>query len=259
MGKFPNLAGYDMTESHMPAQALYRARKEGARIPSALLQSADRSAAYAIQDATLAAIGPIGGWKVGAARTGAEPTCAPLPAQCLLPDGVAFSGPAWRLRGIEAEVAFLLGADLPPRPAAYSVQEVAAAIVAVMPVIEVVETRLSDWFDAPPPALLADLLSHGALVMGPRQPFDPAWLDLRKTEAVLHFNDQVVAHTVGGHPCPDIGALLAWLANHCMRRNGGLKRGQVLTTGSCTGMLFASQGMRVNADIAGLAPLSLSF
>lgn len=248
-----------MNESHMPAQVLHRVRQEGRRIPSALLQSDDRSAAYAIQDATLAVIGPIGGWKVGASQPGAEPTCAPLPAQCLLPAGVAFSGPAWRLRGVEAEVAFLLGADLPPRAVPYTMEEVAAAIVSVMPVIEVVETRLSDWFDAAPSALLADLLSHGALVMGQCQPFDPKWLDLRQTEVVLHFNDQVVAHTIGGHPSPDIGALLVWLANHCMKRNGGLKRGQILTTGSCTGMLFASADMRVNADIAGLASLSLSF
>src|SRR5687768_14457374 len=54
------------------------------------------------------------------AGPGQEPTCAPLPAAGLLPDGALLRGPAWRLRGIEVEVAFQLGADLPPRPTPYA-------------------------------------------------------------------------------------------------------------------------------------------
>ncbi|HJS03211.1 MAG TPA: 2-oxopent-4-enoate hydratase [Variovorax sp.] len=241
------------------ARALNRARREGRRVPSTLLQPVSLREAYAIQDATLVAIGPVGGWKVGARGPGQEPTCAPLPAAGLLPDGALLQGPAWRLRGIEVEVAFQLGADLPPRPAPYTLGDLRFAIESVLPVIEVVETRLADWLGAGAQAQLADLLSHGALVTGQRQPFEPGWFDLERTEAVLRFDEQIVAHTVGEHPCPDAGALLVWLANHCSARGAGLKAGQVLTSGSCTGLLFASQGTAVRVEVDGLAPLGVSF
>ncbi|CAN7760853.1 MULTISPECIES: 2-keto-4-pentenoate hydratase [unclassified Variovorax] len=241
------------------ARALYIARRDGRRVPSALVQPADRHEAYAIQDATLAALGTVGGWKVGARAPGLEPTCAPLPAEGLRSDGALLKGPAWRLRGIEVEVGFQLGVDLPSRAAPYTLDELAFAIESVLPVIEVVETRLADWLGAGSDAQLADLLSHGALVLGRRQPFEPAWFDLAKVEAVLRFGEQIVAHTVGEHPSPDAGTLLEWLANHCSARGVGLKAGQVITSGSCTGMLFASQGTAVRVEIAGLAPLSVSF
>jgi 2-keto-4-pentenoate hydratase len=53
--------------------------------------------------------------------------------------------------------------------------------------------------------------------------------------------------------------LLVWLANRCRGRGAGLQAGQVVTTGSCTGMLFASPGTAVHAEVAGLAPLSAFF
>lgn len=241
------------------ARALWVARREGRRVPQALVQPADRREAYAIQDATLAAIGAIGGWKVGARGADHEPTCAPLPAEGLLPDGAVLQGPAWRLRGIEAEVGFRLGTDLPPRAAPYTTEEIASAVDAVLPVIEVVESRLADWLGAGSEAQLADLLNHGALVVGQPQPFAPAWFDLRQAEAELRFDDQIVAHTVGEHPSPDAGSLLTWLANHCAARGAGLKAGQIVTSGSCTGLLFASQGTAVRVAIQGLQPLGLSF
>jgi len=62
------------------AQALCRARLDGRRVSSARLRIQGHDEAYAIQDATLAAIGPVGGWKVGAPGPGQQPICAPLPA-----------------------------------------------------------------------------------------------------------------------------------------------------------------------------------
>ncbi|MDM0073914.1 2-oxopent-4-enoate hydratase [Variovorax sp. J2P1-59] len=241
------------------ARALSRARRDGRRVLSALLQARSRDEAYAIQDATLVAIGPIGGWKVGVPGPGQDPICAPLPAAGLVRGGATLDGSAWHLRGIEAEIAFRLGSDLPPRAWPYTREEVALAIASVLPVIEVAETRLADWLDADPVAFLADLLSHGGLVQGEPEAFDPAWLDLKLTEVVMRFDDQVVAHTVGGHTHPDVGGLLVWLANHCMARGAGLQAGQIVTTGSCTGMLFASQGTAVHAEVAGLAPLAVFF
>lgn len=228
-------------------------------MPSSLLRLRSREDAYAVQDASLAGLGPIGGWKVGLAADGGSPLCAPLPAAGLRPAGTVLRGPAWHLRGIEAGVCFRLGRDMPPRAAPYGADEAAAAIDAVLPAIEVAETRLADWLDAGCDAQLADLLCHGGLVLGPAQPFDPAWLDLRAVEAELRFDGQVVARTVAEHPVTDARGMLAWLANHCARRGTGLRAGQVVATGSCTGRLFASEGTHVRAELFGLAPIDAFF
>lgn len=241
------------------AQALYRARTEGRRIPAGALEPADAAEAYAIQDATLSHIGSPGGWKVGARAPGAEPTCAPLPAACLLADGAVLRGAEWRLRGIELEVGFLLGADLPARAEPYTAAELASVVAGVLPVLEVVETRLVDWLGAEPLAQLADLLSHGTLVLGPPRPIASAWFDLARVQAELRFDDQPVARTVGGHPSPDAAFLLGWLANHAADRGLPLRAGQVVTTGSCTGLLFASEGCSVRGEVAGLLPIGLQF
>ena len=67
------------------ARALYAARRDGVRLAPGALQPADQQAAYAIQDATLAALGTIGGWKVGARGPNLEPHCAPLPPRACCP------------------------------------------------------------------------------------------------------------------------------------------------------------------------------
>ena len=181
-----------MNDLSLPAaaagQALARAHRDATWVAPQLVQPADPREAYAIQDATLVALGTIGGWKVGARAAGREPTCAPLPAAGLLPDAVQLGGPAWRLRGIEVEVGFELARSLPPRAEPYALVDVVQALGAVLPVVEVVESRFADWLGAGDAAKLADLLSHGALVTGTRQPFAPAWLDLTHTEATLHFD-----------------------------------------------------------------------
>ena len=43
--------------------------------------------------------------------------------------------------------------------------------------------------------------------------------------------------------------MLTWLANHCAARGLGLTKGQIVTTGSCTGMLFAPAGSQVRGTV----------
>lgn len=169
--------------------------------------------AYAVQDALLAQLGPVGGWKVGAAGPQAEPGCAPLPA----------------------------------------------AFDAVLPVIEVVESRLLDRVGSDPLAQVADLQNHGALVLGAPCALPPALLDLRTLEVSLAFDGQPVAQTRGGNPAADVWRLVAWLVRHCAQRGQPLRAGQIVTTGSCTGMLPAPAGALVQAQVAGIGAISVQF
>ena len=241
------------------ARRLLDARRTRTRVSLADLALDDAAQAYAIQDLVLQSLGPIGGWKVGARGLEREPTCAPLAAAGILVSPAAMPDGTWRARGIETELAVRFDHDLPERDQPYTRADVEAAIGAVMPAIEVVETRLAEFPSAPPLDMLADMGAHGALVVGAAVDFKPGMLGAATLAAQQWFNDVEVADKVGGNPAIDIGRALVWLANHCAARGMGLRQGQVVTTGSCTGMLFAPAGSRVRGAVGGIGACAVSF
>jgi len=207
--------------------------------------------AYAIQDAVIRRLGGVAGWKVGARAPDAEPICAPIPTGRTFASPKRFGPNELRLRGIEAEIAFRIGRDLPPRSRPYTADEVATAVESAHAAIEVVESRFVDFRTAEPLAVLADSNSNGALAHGPPRGH-AVRIDQTAQAAGLSFGGDEVACTVGGNPAGDVWRLVAWLANHCAARCGGLRAGELVTTGSCTGLLFAPAGTRVVAELAGL-------
>jgi 2-keto-4-pentenoate hydratase len=219
----------------------------------------DADTAYAIQDATLAQIGPIGGWKVGSKGAGTQASCAPLPAAGIYASGSVLSGPQWSRRAIEAELAFRLGKDFDPGDRLPSREELLDAFDAMLPLIEVVETRLAATPCEEPLVSLADLLSHGALVLGKAVPLPAEAPDVRKLTATLYFDDRQVEHMTGTNPAGDIWPMLAWLARHCSLRGTPLKKGQIVTTGTCTGVQNAVAGQKVKAVLEGVGEVSFSF
>lgn len=219
----------------------------------------DASQAYAVQRRVLALSGqPVAGWKVGAKSPTAEPTCAPLPADAVLASpadaGAAGGLPAGAL--IEAEFAVRLARDLPPRERPYTAAEVVDAVDAFLPAIELVVSRFDDFRAQPALATLADSSSNFALVVGaPVRAF--ALDDLSRLAVRVTIGTAVAADTVGGNPARDPWRLLAWLANVGSAWAGGLKRGQVVTTGSFVGMLPAAAGDHVAIDVAGVGAASV--
>ena len=241
------------------ARRLLDARRTRTRISLDDLALNEAAHAYAVQDLVIQSLGPIGGWKVGAKGPDREPTCAPLPAAGILATPATLPDGAWRARGIETELALRIDTDLPEREAPYTLDEVVAAIGAVLPAIEVVDTRLLEFPKAAPLAMLADLGAHGALVTGAEVPFQPGLLATQKLAAQQWFDDKQVADQVGGNPAQDLGRVLVWLANHCAARGLGLRQGQIVTTGSCTGMLFAPAACRVRGKVDGLGGCEVGF
>ncbi|WP_235999656.1 fumarylacetoacetate hydrolase family protein [Bradyrhizobium uaiense] len=160
------------------------------------------------------------------------------------------------MRGVEVEVGLRLGRDLVGAP---SRSDCIRAVEALLPVVEVVETRLANWSESPALAKLADFQSHGALILGQPSAIDPATLDLRDVRAELAFDGQTVASTRGGNPASDAWRLLVWLAGHAEARGRPLRAGDVITTGSCTGLLFAAPAARVSAQVLRLGEVVLHF
>jgi 2-keto-4-pentenoate hydratase len=68
--------------------------------------------------------------------------------------------------GVEAELAYELACDLPPREQPYSAAEVLAAVRSAHAAIEVCDTRYAAWGVQGEWSRLADQACHGALVVG---------------------------------------------------------------------------------------------
>lgn len=203
--------------------------------------------AVAIQALVAEALGPVGGWKVGAATPQSTPSGAPLYASNLRFGSEPFAAADFNITGIEAEIGFRLGADLPPRAEPYSREEVMAAVASLHPTIEIVDTRFTALNGTDPLSHVADQVNHGALVVGPAL---EAWrhIDPPNEPVRLTFNDEVTVEHVGGNTAGEPIRLLQWLANEGARGFGGLKAGMVVTTGSCTGLLLVPPGTRVRAS-----------
>lgn len=240
------------------ADALAHAWTTGERLSNEQVPAADEAQAYAVQAAVAARLGPVGGWKVGARDDVSEPNCAPLPASGLVATGARLGLPAQSLRGVELEVAVRLGKDLPAPNGLPSREDVLAAIGEVIPAIEIVDSRMAQGRAAPAMARLADLQSHGALVLGTPSGVDPRHLAMPRVHAHLTFNGETVADMTGAHTAPDLWRLVAWLAVQAQAMGLPLRAGQVVTTGTCTGCILAPEGARVVGELAGIGRVELT-
>ncbi len=220
------------------------------------LMPADQTEAYAVQDIVAAAYGEIGGWKVGAPTPDATPTFAPMPVAWIVPSGAALG--THRYRGLEAEIAFLLGHDLPPRATPYTSDEVLAAIISCHPGIEVLESGLTDPAVATRLALIADLQMHGGFVYGPAV---LGWhsLDFSTEQVTLAIDGVIRVERTGSNTSGNLLRLLPWLANEGAARTGGLKAGQWITTGSWTGNLQGLNSSTVDVHFAHAGSVNLRF
>ena len=228
---------------------------------SAALRPQDAPQAYAVQDAVVRQRGAIAGWKVGAASPQALPARAALTCDSVwvAPAGQAVRLPAagFAVRGVEAELVYELGADLPPRATPYRAAELLAAVASVRAAIELCDTRYAAWAQQGEWSRLADQACHGALIVGSGTD-DVTGVHALEQSVRLSVNGSVaVQHAAWGNPAGDPLRLLLWLANEGAHSLGGLRAGQWVTTGSCTGTVLVAPGAVVVADFPGLGRAEL--
>lgn len=222
------------------------------------LTPVDMAEVYFVQDHVAAAFGEIGGWKIGAPNAEATPLFAPMPLAWMAPGGSTLKGERWRYRGLEAEIAFLVGEDLPPRDVPYTREEALAAMASCHPVIEVLESAFVDPAVAAKLAAFGDLQMHGGFVYGPA--FD-GWkgFDFNAETVVLAVDGIIRVERTGSNTSGDLLKLVPWLANEGAVRTGGLKKGQWITTGSWTGNTLATSSSTVSVDFGTAGHVDLCF
>lgn len=167
-------------------------------------------------------------------------------------------GMTHRFRGLEAEIAFLMGEDLPPRETAYSREEVVAAIASCHPAIEVIESGLIEPLQASRLTWIADLQIHGGFVYGDAVP-DWQRIDFTQEHVTLAVDGAVRVEKTGSNTSGDLMRLLPWLANEGASRTGGLKKGTWITTGSWTGLTQGSAGSSVDVQFSTAGRVGLRF
>ena len=212
--------------------------------------------AHAIQDAVTARLGQsVGAFKAMAPAAG-EPTRGVIYADTIHPSPARIAAARVPQCGVEGEVAFVFRRDLPPRAAAYTRDEIAAAVDACA-AIEVVTSRYRNSDTASTLEKLADCISNGAFVHA--TPYTE-WrgLELGKLKVTLTVNGATVLDQVGGHPTGDPLGVAVVLVN-MMRERGGVRAGQFVTCGSCTGLRYLQPGDVCGVRFEGLGAAEVTF
>ena len=210
----------------------------------------DRAAAYAVQQQVWHAL--IGdsrptAWKVGAPDRESEPTAAPVFPHRLLASPAALPASVFLGGGIEAEIAVRFGRDLPARATPYSRAELLAAVDALHVAIELVDTRLAEPAAAGPLWSLADNLSGNGLVLGDAI---AGWreADFAAATVAIRLDGRPLPTPPARQPLDDLFCCLPWWIGHA----GGVRAGDIVTTGAWTGMHPVGWPATVEVEFAGL-------
>jgi 2-keto-4-pentenoate hydratase len=197
----------------------------------------------------------IGAFKANAPAN-AEPTRGVIYADTICPSPARIPAAEVPQCGVEGEVAFVFRRDLPPRSTPYTRDEV-AAVVDACAAIEVVTSRYKDLDKASTLEKLADCISNGAFVHA--TPI-ANWrsLDLGKLGVTLTVNGTPVLQQTGGHPTGDPLGVAVVLVN-MMRDLDGVRAGQFVTCGSCTGLRFLKPGDVCGVRFEGLGSAEVTF
>lgn len=164
------------------------------------------------------------------------------PAKCIQPKA-------------EAEIAFVLGKDLPsPETTA---ADVAAAVATVHAAIEIVDSRIADW-----KITFADTVADNgssAFFVLAQQGLPLAGLDLEGAAMEMTFNGEVVSTGVGAAALGNPLNAAAWLAQTLAARGEPLKAGDVLLAGALGPMVALTPGVTVQASVGGIGTCSFTY
>jgi 2-keto-4-pentenoate hydratase len=250
------------------AEALWNARANGGLIAiDAALKPASVAAAYAAQTEAIALSGMTQvGWKIGAAAQAAmdmlvldAPFLGPIMApHCQGNDAEVALMPV-QSPGLETEFLVALGADLPARERDYSREEVVAAVDYVAPAFELVASRFEGGLKGNGLLVIADGGGNAAIVQG-APVHDWQRFDLASHTARLSINGTETASGTGGALIfGDPIAAVAWLASQAQVTPRGLRRGELVMTGTCTGLTPLKAGDRAVADFGELGRVQARF
>lgn len=247
---------------------LWEARVSGRLVDvDANERPADPDQAYAIQSAlTSVADSPVVGFKIGATAQAAmdllgldEPFFGPLYERYVYESGAEVPIVGDHQPALETEFVVGMASDVPPRKQAYSRAEVAESVAWICPGFEIIGTRFRSKLAGAGALLIADGGANMGFVQG-QTSTDWQAFDLSSHPATLYVNGSQVASghsgmSLFGHT---LGAV-AWLASYRAFAERGLKAGDIIMTGTCTGLTPIAPGDEARADFGVLGEVRARF
>lgn len=166
------------------------------------------------------------------------------------------NGGEFSLLGIEPEFAFEISNDVPSTDTPYSAETMIDYVSGVIPAIELVGHRFSDWGKFDTPVLVADNAVHQAWIRGDAV---EEWrhLNFAEQRVSLIVNGDVTLKGSGANVLGNPLNALAWLANELPRWGQSLSAGDFVTTGTCTDVYTAEIGDQIRADFGDLGSVEL--
>ncbi len=238
-------------------------RRAGTLARVALDEIGGRADAEAFQAAAVTALGGERcGYKIGATSAEVqqflgcrEPIEAPIVREDVLASGACFRIPPGFL-GIECEFAFRMARDFPGPGEAPDLAALRSAVGACHAALELVGRRVSAEVPLNETTAIADFSLDVAVVTGTAIP-DWQRRDLTAVPVRAVVDGVTLASGTGavvlGHP---LNALL-WLATALGKRGERLKAGELVLTGTCTGIAKVAPGQNFAGHFADLPPVEV--
>ena len=248
------------------AQRLWNARVNATKIPTEFDgQPSSEQEGYALQAAMIAASGEhIIGWKIGATVATLfpvlgvrQPFLGPLFQRFTYDSGVEI--PILPGHALETEVTVRLKSDLAARDVAYKRDEIEAAVDAIIPSFELVGARFEGELAGAGFKVIADGGANvGTVLSG--DVTDWSSYDLSDYPIRLTIN--------GAEPIEGNVSVLVWdhvfdALSWCLERPAlnprGLKAGDIVMTGTCTGMTPLNPGDEAVGDFGPIGEVRARF
>ncbi len=229
----------------------------------------DEVAGYTVQaDANVVleqALGAVAGHKIGATAEGMRrllnvpgPIAGDVFSQTVHAESATLQLDHYVRPGIETEIAVRIARDLTPDEAPWTVERIRAVVAAVMPAIEIVDDRYTDFKAAGAGTIIADNAFNAGSILGPETTH---WqgLALDRLTARTIIDGQEVATGLSdellGHP---LNALV-WLADNFASRGRTLRAGRFVSLGTITPVQWIAEPCAVKIEVEGLGGVGVVF
>jgi len=250
------------------ADLLAEATRTGVACPPVreLLDGGDLETAYAVQQLNVRRGVDAGrrvvGRKIGLTSPSVQrqlgvdqPDFGALFADMAVPDGGEVSVGRLLQPKVEAEVALVLGRDLPEREC--TVVDVLRAVDFALPALEIVDSRVRNW-DISLVDTVADNASCGLYVLG-ATPVPLTAVDLRTVTMTMSRGGETISEGTGADCLGSPLTAAVWLASALAERGDPLRAGDLVLTGALGPMTPAAPGDAFEAHISGLGSVRVRF
>jgi len=156
---------------------------------------------------------------------------------------------------IEVEIGYVLGETLPGEWCTEA--DVLAATEYIVPSIELIDSRITDWKIGLADTI-ADNASSAGVILGAGR-VEPSSVDIGAISAVLFQGDEEIARGEASAVLGNPTKAVAWLARKVASFGVRLEAGHVILPGSCTRAIDARPGDVFRADFSDIGSVSVEF